>query len=65
MTRGADIKAEESGANEIGLRDWQAVGFSLIGMFIFLQGLTGLFGLLGLKMLLSGTNVGCFSEQWR
>ncbi len=51
MTRG--IETTTSKQSEMGIVGWQAVGFSLIGLFLTVQGFSVLAGLLGLKAVLA------------
>jgi len=57
MARGTGTEASNQGA--LGVKNWQALGFSLIGMFVLVQGLTTLAGYFGAITFLS--NVGARS----
>ena len=69
MTRGLK---EERTENAAGIVGWQSVGFSVVGIFVFAQGLATLIGYLALMAWLSSANAktffGDFNSQmttWR
>lgn len=63
MARGAD--AEVLSPSAIGIRYWQSLGFSLVGMFVLVQGLTSLVGYLGAATFLSGVGAnGLFDSEY-